>query len=184
MPDLTLQHPAHQKLWSFSRASRQHYSPKSLFSYPQLRKLKKETWLIWHSNLQIPRSHDLSSALHMPWSPCQNESKNVDTFSRPGGLHWKNTNSCSFDPSIWHLWTFFLSYCNGLSSTVQEVSCVSCANFTSSFKSTTLPKFCASSLLCYLNISGKDHIMNFAKMSDSKNSIWAARPISVFKFLP
>jgi len=26
--------------------------------------------------------------------------------------------------------------------------------------------------------------MNFAKMSDSKNSIWAVRPISVFKFLP
>lgn len=100
------------------------------------------------------------------------------------GSHWKNTNSCSFDPSIWHLWTFFLSYCNVLSSTVQEVSCVSCANFTGSLKSTILPKFCASSLLCYLNISGKDHIMNFAKMSDSKNSIWAARPISVFKFLP
>lgn len=36
----------------------------------------------------------------------------------------------------------------------------------------------------YWNRSGNDHIMNRAKISDSKNSIWAALPINVFKFLP
>lgn len=49
-------------------------------------------------------------------------------------------------------------------------------------KSIMLPE-CRFLLYC-LNRSGKDHIMNFAKMSDSKKSIWAVRPISVFKFLP
>lgn len=39
--------------------------------------------------------------------------------------------------------------------------------------------------LCnHLNSSGNDHIMNLAKISDSKNSIWAARPINELKFLP
>jgi hypothetical protein len=37
---------------------------------------------------------------------------------------------------------------------------------------------------CYRNRSGKDHIMNLAKMSESRNSICAARPMKEFKFLP
>lgn len=32
--------------------------------------------------------------------------------------------------------------------------------------------------------SGKDHMMNFVNMSVSRNSMWAARPMNVFKFLP
>lgn len=32
--------------------------------------------------------------------------------------------------------------------------------------------------------SWKDHMMNLAKISDSKNSIWAVRPMNAFKFLP
>lgn len=35
----------------------------------------------------------------------------------------------------------------------------------------------------YRNRSGKDHIINLAKISDSRNSIWAARPMKVLRFL-